>query len=138
MKRPSKFININTKVLIFVLTVFCVFSIILSSIFSNYSKPAKIVSGSNSICEIAALNKPSVLIPLSANASRGDQILNAKSFEKQGFCEVIDEDTMTTDVLLDTIKKVYDNRADYIESMRVSGLSNGVDTIISLIKDVTL
>lgn len=45
MKRPSKFININTKVLIFVLTVFCVFSIILSSIFSNYSKPAKIVSG---------------------------------------------------------------------------------------------
>ena len=46
MKRPSKFININTKVLIFVLTVFCVFSIILSSIFSNYSKPAKIVSGS--------------------------------------------------------------------------------------------
>ena len=45
MKRPSKYININTKVLIFVLTVFCVFSIILSSIFSNYSKPAKIVSG---------------------------------------------------------------------------------------------
>ena len=45
MKRPSKFININTKVLIFVLTVFCVFSIILSSIFSNYSKPEKIVSG---------------------------------------------------------------------------------------------
>lgn len=45
MKRPSKFININTKVLIFVLTVFCVFSIILSSIFSNYSKHAKIVSG---------------------------------------------------------------------------------------------
>ena len=45
MKRPSKFININTKVLIFVLTVFCVFSIILSSIFSIYSKPAKIVSG---------------------------------------------------------------------------------------------
>ena len=45
MKRPSKFININTNVLIFVLTVFCVFSIILSSIFSNYSKPAKIVSG---------------------------------------------------------------------------------------------
>lgn len=45
MKRPSKFININTKVLIFVLNVFCVFSIILSSIFSNYSKPAKIVSG---------------------------------------------------------------------------------------------
>ena len=42
-------------------------------------------AGSNSICEIAALQKPSLLIPLSKKASRGDQILNAQSFEKQGF-----------------------------------------------------
>lgn len=95
-------------------------------------------AGSNSICEIAALNKPSVLIPLSANASRGDQILNANSFEKQGFCEIVDEDTMTTESLLDTINKVYDNRSYYIDSLKVSGLANGVDTIISLIKDITL
>lgn len=95
-------------------------------------------AGSNSICEIAALNKPSVLIPLSANASRGDQILNATSFEKQGFCEIVDEDSMTTELLLDTINKVYDHRNYYIESLKVSGLANGVDTIISLIKDITL
>lgn len=44
MKRPSKF-RVNTKVLIFILTVFCIFSIILSSVFANYSKPAKVVSG---------------------------------------------------------------------------------------------
>ncbi len=42
-------------------------------------------AGANSICEIAALNKPNILIPLSARASRGDQILNAKSYKKQGF-----------------------------------------------------
>ena len=34
-------------------------------------------AGANSICEILALRKPNVLIPLSAAASRGDQILNA-------------------------------------------------------------
>ncbi len=46
-------------------------------------------AGANAICEIAALKKPNILIPLSRNASRGDQILNANSFKKQGFSEVI-------------------------------------------------
>ena len=59
-------------------------------------------AGANSICEIAALNKPNILIPLSANASRGDQILNAKSYQAQGFSEVLDEDTATKDDLIAT------------------------------------
>ena len=42
-------------------------------------------AGANAICELLALRKPNLLIPLSANASRGDQILNARSFERQGF-----------------------------------------------------
>ena len=60
-------------------------------------------AGANSICEIAALNKPNILIPLSARASRGDQILNAKSYKKQGFSEVIDEDTATAEDLVNTV-----------------------------------
>ena len=42
-------------------------------------------AGANAICELLALHKPNLLIPLSANASRGDQILNARSFERQGY-----------------------------------------------------
>ena len=42
-------------------------------------------AGANAICELLALQKPNLLIPLSAKASRGDQILNARSFEKQGY-----------------------------------------------------
>ena len=42
-------------------------------------------AGANAICELLALQKPNVLIPLSAQSSRGDQILNAKSFQNQGF-----------------------------------------------------
>ena len=57
-------------------------------------------AGANSICEISALNKPNILIPLSANASRGDQILNANSYKKQGFSEVLDEDVATKDDLI--------------------------------------
>ena len=47
-------------------------------------------AGANSICEILALRKPNILIPLSAAASRGDQILNANSFAKQGFSTVLE------------------------------------------------
>lgn len=52
-------------------------------------------AGANAICELLALKKPNILIPLPASASRGDQILNANSFQKQGFSYVLDEDTLT-------------------------------------------
>ena len=41
-------------------------------------------AGANAIFEILALRKPNLLIPLSVG-TRGDQILNARSFEAQGF-----------------------------------------------------
>ena len=52
-------------------------------------------AGANSICELLALHKPNILIPLSAAASRGDQILNAKCFQKQGFSYVIQEEALS-------------------------------------------
>ena len=52
-------------------------------------------AGANSICELLALHKPNILIPLSAAASRGDQVLNAKSFKKQVFSYVIEEEELT-------------------------------------------
>ena len=42
-------------------------------------------AGANAICELLALHKPNILIPLSAAASRGDQILNATSFRSSGY-----------------------------------------------------
>lgn len=92
-------------------------------------------AGANAICEIAALKKPSVLIPLSANASRGDQILNANSFKKQGFSEVIMEENLNKTLLTDTVHKVYKNRSDYIRKMENSGNQNAVDTILNLIEN---
>ncbi len=54
-------------------------------------------AGANAICEISALKKPNLLIPLSANASRGDQILNARSFERQGYSKVLEEEEITNE-----------------------------------------
>lgn len=93
-------------------------------------------AGANSICEIVALHKPNILIPLSANASRGDQILNAKSYKKQGFSQVLDEDTATPDDLINMVNSVFENRDNYIDAMQKSSISNGVDKIIELINSL--
>lgn len=90
-------------------------------------------AGANSICEILALRKPHILIPLSAAASRGDQILNARSFEKQGFSTVLEEEAVTDESLYQAIQNTYDNRQQFIDAMNQSTLSDAVGTITDLI-----
>ncbi len=92
-------------------------------------------AGANSICELLALNKPNILIPLSANASRGDQILNAQSFEKQGFSVVIEEEIITPDKLLNMIHETYKNKDRYVAAMQKSSTLNSVEKIVALIKE---
>ena len=94
-------------------------------------------AGANAICELLALHKPSLLIPLSANASRGDQILNARSFERQGFSIVLEEEELTNQALLDAIRKLYSERHSYIESMKKSFGQDSISTIIGLIEEAT-
>ncbi len=93
-------------------------------------------AGANAICELLALRKPNLLIPLSSNASRGDQILNARSFEKQGYSVVLEEEEITNEVLLETVNNLYDNRDIYIENMKNSPQQDAIDTIIDLIQEV--
>lgn len=92
-------------------------------------------AGANAICELLALRKPNLLIPLSAKASRGDQILNAKSFENQGFSKVLDEDTMTDASFLAGIDEVFNNRGTYIRTMEQSEQTNSVERVIELIEE---
>ena len=93
-------------------------------------------AGANAICEIQALKKPSILIPLSAKASRGDQILNAKSFENQGFSKVIEEENLTKELLIETVDNVYNDRYKYIDAINNSPCTGAVAIIVSLIKDI--
>lgn len=90
-------------------------------------------AGANSICEILALRKPHVLIPLSAAASRGDQILNARSFEKQGFSSVLEEENLTDDTLYEAICNTYEQRQKFVDAMNQSSLSDAVGIIMNLI-----
>ena len=94
-------------------------------------------AGANAICELLALQKPNILIPLSASASRGDQILNARSFERQGFSKVLEEETLTNELLLKSIRELYENRRQYVTAMQRSAQQSPIETIIQLIESAS-
>ena len=91
-------------------------------------------AGSNSISEFLALKKPHLLIPLSAKASRGDQILNAASFEKQGFARVLDEDEMTAESMKKEIFELFANKEKYVSAMENASTGDGVEAVMTQIK----
>ena len=92
-------------------------------------------AGANSICELLALRKPNLLVPLSAAASRGDQILNADSYQKQGYSLVLKEEKLTPESLLESLKELYRNKDSYIRAMENSAQSSAIDIIMNLIRD---
>ncbi|MBQ4564624.1 MAG: undecaprenyldiphospho-muramoylpentapeptide beta-N-acetylglucosaminyltransferase [Lachnospiraceae bacterium] len=95
-------------------------------------------AGANAICELLALHKPNLLIPLSAAASRGDQILNARSFAGQGFSLVLEEEEITNEVLLNKISELYRDRNQYISAMEGSKQGDSIKTICDLLDEACL
>ncbi len=93
-------------------------------------------AGANAICELLALHKPNILIPLSAAASRGDQILNARSFEKQGFSYVLEEEKLTEETLLGAIRQVEEKKNSYRKAMEASSRIDSVTKVFELIEEV--
>lgn len=92
-------------------------------------------AGANAICELLALKKPNILIPLPGRQSRGDQLLNAKSFESQGYSIVINEDDLTTSLLVDEVHELYANKNYYTEIMSKSKQMDSIPKIMKLINE---
>ena len=91
-------------------------------------------AGANGIFELLALKKPTLLIPLSKKVSRGDKILNAASFEKEGYSLVLDEDEMMEkDLLMSKLEELKSKKSELIMNMEKSTAKNGVDAIIDII-----
>ena len=95
-------------------------------------------AGANSIFEFLALKKPTLLIPLSRKASRGDQILNANSFEKEGYALVMEEEKITTESFMNKLDELVKSREVLINNMKNSkdkvGNDAVIETILSVIK----
>lgn len=97
--------------------------------------------GSTSLFELLALQKPMVIIPYSRKASRGDQIINGRSFQRQGFGELLMETDangmeMMPAAFLRTVRQVYENHEQYIENMQKSPARGGTQNVFSVICDV--
>ena len=114
---------------------YCQFEYIKNELRDLFALADVVISraGANAICELLALRKPNLLIPLSARASRGDQILNAHSFERQGFSMVLEEEDLTKETLTSTVYKLFEKRGSYVDAMRNSNQQDSIDTIISMI-----
>ena len=91
-------------------------------------------AGANAIFELLSLHKPNLLIPLPAGASRGDQILNAESFKKQGFSMVLPEEELSDEALYLAICRLYEHRTEYMDRMKKAAGNDAIGHIVSLIK----
>ncbi len=92
-------------------------------------------SGANALYELLALTKPHVLIPLSLKVSRGDQIHNARYFEKLGISKVLDDDSLSTEKLITAINEVYLHRDLLTTKMQALGIASATDTIVGLLEE---
>ena len=91
-------------------------------------------AGSNAIFEVLALNKPMLLIPLSREASRGDQILNANSFVKQGYAMKLEEEELTSERLLRDLHSLMENKQRYLANMSQYESGKTKEKIVSIIQ----
>jgi UDP-N-acetylglucosamine--N-acetylmuramyl-(pentapeptide) pyrophosphoryl-undecaprenol N-acetylglucosamine transferase len=91
-------------------------------------------AGANSICELLALRKPNILVPLPSGSSRGDQLLNADSFRRQGYSMVVPDDELT-DRITDAVHELYRDREKYSAAMADSLQVNAIPLILELIKN---
>ena len=92
-------------------------------------------AGANSLAEILALHLPNVLVPLPKAASRGDQILNAQSFEKKGFSIVLEQENMTDDTILAKVSEAYENREKYRQKMAEDPAGSGTQRVLAVIHE---
>ncbi|MBR4172964.1 MAG: UDP-N-acetylglucosamine--N-acetylmuramyl-(pentapeptide) pyrophosphoryl-undecaprenol N-acetylglucosamine transferase, partial [Clostridia bacterium] len=93
-------------------------------------------AGAITVSEIAALKKPSILIP-SPNVVRNHQEQNAREFEKNGAAEVITEKCLTSEKLYDIIKTILEDK-DTLKRMSENAAKlariDALQKIYSLIK----
>lgn len=95
-------------------------------------------AGANSIFEFLALKKPTLLIPLSKKASRGDQILNADSFKKEGYSLVIEEEEITKESFMNKIDELVRDKDKLVNNMEKGNSKVGntavFETIMGVVK----
>ena len=92
-------------------------------------------AGANALCEFQALAKPLLLVPYPKGASRGDQILNAQSYEKRGLCRVLLQENMTADTLVAALEKTWAERERLTAAVKAAPPADGTKRVLELIEE---
>lgn len=93
-------------------------------------------SGANAIFEFLYHKIPMLLIPLPSSRSRGDQIDNAKSFVKNGFAEMIEEENLNNNNFLKIIDKLDEEKENYQNNMKRYKLGDTLSVIYNKIDEI--
>lgn len=91
-------------------------------------------AGSNAIFEFLALRIPMLLIPLSLEASRGDQIINANSFAEKGYARVLQEEDLTEASLTRELQLLIKASPVIIDKMRNFEASATRNRVVQIIE----
>ena len=93
-------------------------------------------AGANALCEFQALGRPMLLIPYPKGASRGDQILNAKSLQKRGLCHVLMQEDMTKETLVQAVRETWADREKLTEALNNAPPADGTKKVLELIEEI--
>lgn len=93
-------------------------------------------AGSNAIFEFLALKLPMLLIPLTRKQSRGDQILNAKSFQEKGYAVMLEEEDLTPESLLRQLEQIERKREELATSVEASSTEGALQKLVNEINKV--
>jgi UDP-N-acetylglucosamine--N-acetylmuramyl-(pentapeptide) pyrophosphoryl-undecaprenol N-acetylglucosamine transferase len=88
-------------------------------------------AGANTLYELLYLKKPHLLIPLSKNASRGDQIVNAQYFVGRGLSHVLYEEELDAEKLLAMLINIYKQKDQLCQIMTNLALPDSNQIICS-------
>ena len=82
-------------------------------------------AGANSLYELVALRKPHLLVPLTRQASRGDQLENAAYALERGWSRVLPEDQLEPARLCEAVRRLYTDRDAVMAALADAGLGDG-------------
>lgn len=92
-------------------------------------------AGANALYELLALAKPHILIPLPIRQSRGDQIENARYFERLGASYVIPDEDLNPEVLVQTIQTLQNNQAQIQAAIAALNIQPAVQPIMKILEE---
>ncbi len=93
-------------------------------------------AGANALGEFQQLARPMLLVPYPKGASRGDQILNARSLEKRGLCHVLMQENMTPATLAEALRATWADREQLETALRNAPPADGTKRVLELIEEI--